>query len=92
MEIFPTKKYDMLKISGSINEEIDMDLTEVLILLQDQKDIMSMIQDYESKKMDVLEEINFLQFILAAGIVWAMPDSYIARVKESLDKNLIYFN
>ena len=69
-----------------------MDLTEVLILLQDQKDIMSMIQDYESKKMSVMEEINFLQFILDAGIVWAMPDSYIKRVEDSLDKNLIYFN
>ena len=69
-----------------------MDLTEVLILLQDQKDIMSMIQDYESKKMSVMEEINFLQFILDAGIVWAMPDSYIKRVEDSLDKNIIYFN
>ena len=82
----------MLKISGSISKEIDMDLTEVLILLQDQKDIMSMIQDYESKKMDVTEEISFLQFILDAGIVWAMPDAYIKRVKDSLDKNLIYYN
>ena len=69
-----------------------MDLTEVLILLQEQKDIMSMIQDYESKKMSVIEEINFLQFILDAGIVWAMPDTYIKRVEDSLDKNLIYFN
>ena len=69
-----------------------MDLTEVLILLQDQKDIMSMIQDYESKKMDVTEEISFLQFILDAGIVWAMPDSYKKRVEDFLDKNLIYYN
>ena len=82
----------MLKISGSLGKEIDMALTEVLILLQDQKDIMSMIQDYESKKMDVTEEITFLQFILDAGIVWAMPDSYKKRVEDSLDKNLIYFN
>jgi len=82
----------MLKISGSISKEIDMDLAEVLILLQEQKDIMSMIQDYESKKMSVIEEINFLQFILDAGIVWAMPDTYIKRVEDSLDKNLIYFN
>tara|TARA_Y100000034_G_C6756575_1_gene336685 strand:+ start:418 stop:666 length:249 start_codon:yes stop_codon:yes gene_type:complete len=82
----------MLKISGSINKEIDSGLTEILILLQDQKDIMSMIQDYESKKMSALEEINFLQFILDAGIVWAMPDSYKKRVEDSLDKNLIYFN
>ena len=69
-----------------------MDLTEVLIILQDQKDIMSMIQAYESKQMSVLEEISFLQFILDAGIVWAMPDTYIKRVEDSLDKNLIYFN
>ena len=82
----------MLKISGSISEEIDMDLTEVLIILQDQKDIMSMIQDYESKQMSVSEEINFLQFILDAGIVWAMPNSYIKRVEDSLEKNIIYFN
>jgi len=82
----------VLKISGSMSKEIDMDLTEVLILLQDQKDIMSMIQAYESKQMSVLEEISFLQFILDAGIVWAMPDTYIKRVEDSLDKNLIYFN
>ena len=82
----------MLKISGSLSKEIDTDLTEVLILLQDQKDIMSMIQAYESKQMSVLEEISFLQFILDAGIVWAMPDSYIKRVEDSLDKNLIYYN
>ena len=75
-----------------MSKEIDMDLTEVLILLQDQKDIMSMIQAYESKQMSVLEEISFLQFILDAGIVWAMPDTYIKRVEDSLDKNLIYFN
>ena len=82
----------MLKISGSLSKEIDTGLAEVLILLQDQKDIMSMIQDYESKKMSVLEEITFLQFILDAGIVWAMPDTYIKRVEDSLDRNLIYFN
>ena len=51
-----------------------------------------MIQDYELKRMSVLEEINFFQYILAAGIVWVMPDSYIKRVEDSLDKNLIYFN
>ena len=82
----------MLKITGSISEEVDMGLTEILMLLQDQKDIMSMVTDYESKNMSVMEEINFLQFILDAGIVWAMPDTYIKRVEDSLDKNLIYFN
>ncbi len=69
-----------------------MALTEVLMILQNQKDIMSMITDYETKNMSALEEINFLQFILDAGIVWAMPDTYKKRVKDSLDKNLIYFN
>jgi len=82
----------MLKISGSLTEEMDMDLAEVLVLLQDQKDIMSMIQDYESKAMSASEEISFLQFILDAGIVWAMPESYKKRVKDSLEKNIIYFN
>ena len=82
----------MLKISGSISEEIDMDLTEVLIILQDQKDIMSMIAAYESKQMSASEEVGFLQFILDAGIVWAMPDSYKKRVEDFLDKNLIYYN
>jgi len=82
----------MLKISGSISEEMDTDLMEVLIILQDQKDIMSMIQDYESKAMSASEEISFLQFILDAGIVWAMPESYKKRVRDALEKNIIYFN
>ncbi len=82
----------MLKISGNISEELDMDLTEVLIILQDQKDIMSMITAFESKQMSASEEIGFLQFILDAGIVWAMPESYIKRVKNALEKNIIYFN
>jgi hypothetical protein len=90
-ELFTGRK-KMLKISGSISEEIDMDLAEVLVILQDQKDIMSMIQDYESKVMSASEEISFLQFILDAGIVWAMPESYKKRVKDSLEKNIIYFN
>ena len=71
---------------------MDTELTEVLIILQDQKDIMSMITDYESKNMSAMEEISFLQFILDAGIVWAMPDTYKKRVEDFLDKNLIYFN
>tara|TARA_Y100000034_G_scaffold95385_1_gene115865 strand:+ start:565 stop:816 length:252 start_codon:yes stop_codon:yes gene_type:complete len=83
----------MLKIStGNMSEEIDADLAEVLIILQDQKDIMSMIQAYESRAMSASEEINFLQFILDAGIVWAMPEPYKKRVKDSLEKNIIYFN
>jgi len=82
----------MLKISGSISEELDMDLAEVMIILQDQKDIMSMITAYETKQMSASEEISFLQFILDAGLVWAMPESYKKRVKDSLEKNIIYFN
>jgi len=81
-----------LNITKSINEKTDMAITEVLIILQDQKDIKGMIQDYELKNMSAMEELSFLQYILSAGIVWLMPDSYIKRVEDSLDKNLIYFN
>ena len=69
-----------------------MDLAEVMIILQDQKDIMSMITAYETKQMSASEEISFLQFIFDAGLVWAMPESYKKRVRDSLDKSLIYFN
>ena len=83
----------MLKtLTGSISEEMDTDITEVLILLQDQKDLKGMIFDYESKKMSASEEIDFLQYILAAGIVWLMPDTYIKRVQDALEKGIIYFN
>jgi len=83
----------MLKtLTGSISEEMDTDITEVLILLQDQRDLKGMIFDYESKKMSASEEIDFLQYILAAGIVWLMPESYIKRVQDALEKNIIYFN
>ena len=82
----------MLKVSGSISEELDMDLAEVMIILQDQKDIMSMITAYETKQMSASEEISFLQFILDAGLVWAMPESYKKRVRDSLEKNMLYFN
>ena len=82
----------MLKMANSISEEVDMGLTEILSILQDHVNILSMITDYESKIMTASEEIKFLQFILDAGIVWAMPQSYIRRVEESLEKGLIYFN
>ena len=81
-----------MKISGSWSEELDMDLTEVLLILQDQKNIMSMISDFETKKMSASEEISFLQFILDAGLVWAMGDVYIKRVENALKNNIIYFN
>lgn len=83
----------MLKtLTGSISEEMDMDITEILIILQDQKDLKGMIFDYESKKMSASEEIDFLQYIFAAGIVWLMPDTYIKRVQDALKKGIIYFN
>ena len=82
----------MIKLPNSISEEVDWGLTEILIILQDHVDIMSMIQDYEAKAMSALQEIRFLQFILDAGLVWAMPASYVKRVEEALEKGLIYFN
>ena len=82
----------MIKLPNSINEEVDWGLTEILIILQDHVDIMSMIQDYEAKAMSASQEIRFLQFILDAGLVWAMPTSYVKRVEEALEKGLIYFN
>ena len=83
----------MIKLNNNnISEETDMDLTEVLMILQDHVSILSMITDYETKKMSASEEIRFLQFILDAGIVWAMNETYIKRVEDYLEKGLIYFN
>jgi len=81
-----------LKISGSYSEDLDMELTEVLLILQDQINIMSMINDFETKNMSASEEVKFLQFILDAGLVWAMGDVYIKRVETALENNVIYFN
>ena len=82
----------MIKLNNSIDEETDMGLTEVLLILQDHVSILSMITDYETKKMSASEEIRFLQFILDAGIVWAMNETYIKRVEDSLEKGIIHFN
>ena len=83
----------MIKLKNSnLSEETDMDLTEVLVILQDHVSILSMIADYETKKMSASEEIRFLQFILDAGIVWAMNETYIKRVEDSLEKGIIFFN
>lgn len=84
----------MIKLSNNsnISEETDMGLTEVLLILQDHVSILSMITDYETKKMSASEEIRFLQFILDAGIVWAMNETYIKRVEDSLEKGIIFFN
>ena len=76
----------------SLSEEVDMGITEILIILQDHVNIVSMITDYETKKMSASEEIRFLQFILDAGIVWAMNETYIKRVEDSLEKGIIFFN
>ncbi len=81
-----------MKISGSYSEDLDMELTEVLLILQDQINIMSMINDFETKNMSASEEVKFLQFILDAGLVWAMGDVYIKRVETALENNVIYFN
>ena len=84
----------MIKLNNNnnISEETDMGLTEVLLILQDHVSILSMITDYETKKMSASEEIRFLQFILDAGIVWAMNETYIKRVEEYLEKGIIFFN
>ena len=84
----------MIKLNNNnnISEETDMGLTEVLLILQDHVSILSMITDYETKKMSASEEIRFLQFILDAGIVWAMNETYIKRVEDSLEKGIIFFN
>ena len=82
----------MIKLNNSIDEETDMGLAEVLLILQDHVSILSMITDYETKKMSASEEIRFLQFILDAGIVWAMNETYIKRVEDSLEKGIIFFN
>ena len=76
----------------SLSEEEDMGITEILIILQDHVNIVSMITDYETKKMSASEEIKFLQFILDSDIVWAMHKTYIKRVEDYLEKGLIYFN
>jgi hypothetical protein len=82
----------MLTISGSISTKQDAELAENLYLLQEHKSIMSMIQDYEMKKMSPTEEISFLQYLLDSGLVWVMPESYTKKTKEYLAKNLLYFN
>jgi len=60
--------------------------------LTEQKNIMGMIQDYELKKMTVTEEISFFKYLFDSGLIWTMPASYVKRVEELLDKNILYFN
>ena len=82
----------MLKISGSIGTEKDKELADSLYFLQEHKNIMSMIQEYELKQMSVTEEASFFQYLLDSGLVWVMPGAYIAKTQDLLDKNIIYFN
>lgn len=82
----------MLNMSGSLGLETDMDLLDMLQLAQSQKDIMAMLQRYESHQMTVTEEVSFFQYLLDAGIVWAMPTKYINYAEELLEKRFIYFN
>ena len=82
----------MLNMSGSLALETDMDLLDMLQLAQSQKDIMAMLQRYESHQMTVTEEVNFFQYLVDAGIVWAMPSKYIKHAEELLEKRFIYFN
>ena len=83
----------MLSLADVIkNTETDAELAESLFLLQEHKNIMSMITDYEQKKMSATEEETFFKYLLDSGLVWTMPDSYIKRVEEMLDKNILFFN
>ena len=82
-----------MRSPGNIKDTItDAELAESLFLLQDHKNIMSMITDYEQKKMSATEEEAFFKYLLDSGLVWTMPNSYIKRVEEMLDKNILYFN
>ena len=72
--------------------ETDAELAESLFLLQEHKNIMSMITDYEQKRMSATEEEAFFKYLFDSGLVWTMPDSYIKRVQEMLDKNILFFN
>ena len=81
-----------IQMSGSLDRETDHKILETLAILQDHKNIMQMLQEYEAKQMNPMEETNFFQYIFDAGIVWTMPQPYINRLKDLLEKNLIYSN
>lgn len=83
----------MLSLPDSIkNTETDAELAELLFILQEHKNIMSMIADYEQRKMSATEEEAFFRYLFDSGLVWTMPGSYIKRVEEMLDKNILFFN
>jgi hypothetical protein len=82
----------MIRFSGSLGAETDAGLMDMLDLVSTQKDIISMLQRYESHQMSATEEVSFFQYIVDAGIVWAMPDTYISRAEEMLEKRFIWVN
>ena len=80
------------KFSGSIDAETDMGLMDMLELVSSQKNVIVMLQRYEAHQMSATEEVSFFQYLVDAGIVWAMPSNYISRAEEMLEKRFIYLN
>ena len=80
------------KFSGSIDAKTDMGLMDMLDLVSSQKDVIRMLQRYESYQMTATEEVSFFQYLVDAGIVWAMPSNYISRAEEMLEKRFIWLN
>ena len=82
----------MREVSGSLGEETDAELLDILHIVQGQRNVMKMVQMYESHKMTPDQEVRFFQLILDAGVVWAMPSKYMKRAKEMIEKKNIYLN
>ena len=82
----------MQSLSGSLSAATDMDLMSMLDLVSTQKDIIMMLQRYEAHQMTATEEVSFFQYLVDAGIVWAMPSNYISRAEEMLEKRFIWLN
>ena len=80
------------KSSGSIDLATDIGLMDMLDLVSTQKDIIMMLQRYEAHQMTATEEVSFFQYLVDAGIVWAMPSNYVSRAEEMLEKRVIYLN
>jgi len=80
------------KFSGSIDAKTDMGLMDMLDLVSSQKDVIRMLQRYESYQMTATEEVSFFQYLVDAGIVWTMPSNYISRAEEMLEKRFIWLN
>jgi len=80
------------KSSGSIDLATDIGLMDMLDLVSTQKDIIMMLQRYEAHQMTATEEVSFFQYLVDAGIVWAMPSNYVSRAEEMLEKRFIYLN